>query len=779
MAESKPRMNTTGHGQPSHSGSDAPKSTLPLLLQRVRDASIQAAEGLLKAALDAADDSLFGFSEKADNAAESARYMDAMREMRVKRPSLEQAFRERLERDFVAFVRQTPTTAVVEKAPITFAADSLSLVEDQALEEDLAIAGMVSKANLRHNSALFALTQRLGAALGRSSIETDACPLAPASVGHALRDVAARIEADIGTKLVVLKLFDRHVATDLDQVYDVANKLLAEAGVLPNVRYTRPPRLPGSSAPVARATVAGGDPAATDPNRDAAPGTEIGDAGANGEADAGTNEVIAAFASLLATRREQITGAARPVVAGPRVSNSELIAALSRMQLSQPSLSAAATDAIALVERVEQVKQDLLGQLRATGIDNPDQRVAEADEDAIDLVSMLFQFVVQDRNLPAEIQAALSRLQIPYVRVAIKDKRLFAQSQHPARRLLDTLATACIGWSKDADRDARFLDRLNQLVERVIKEYTDDVRLFDELRAEFDEFVEQQQRHSTTAEQRAAEAIKGREKLSFARRTVTQLVNERLARHQLPPLAREVVVNPWSNYLVLMHLRHGPESSEWKSAVSFVDAAAWCSQPKRNEAEYAKLNAVVPQMQAFLRRGLGVVGFGEQESQRLAHGFGAVLLSMHQREVTLEHADTIAAAEQSLNNAPPAPAAAPEAEPETADSALPEDDEIVQRVRNLKVGTWVEFSTESGTPERAKVSWISPLSARLLFVNRKGLKVAEFSVFALAGELRAGTAQILEVAPIFERALSSIMNRLKYEHLLAGGGKSDSAQQSA
>jgi hypothetical protein len=103
----------------------------------------------------------------------------------------------------------------------------------------------------------------------------------------------------------------------------------------------------------------------------------------------------------------------------------------------------------------------------------------------------------------------------------------------------------------------------------------------------------------------------------------------------------------------------------------------------------------------------------------------------------------------------------------------------VQRVRNLKVGTWVEFSTESGTPERAKVSWISPLSARLLFVNRKGLKVAEFSVFALAGELRAGTAQILEVAPIFERALSSIMNRLKYEHLLAGGGKSDSAQQSA
>jgi hypothetical protein len=37
-------------------------------------------------------------------------------------------------------------------------------------------------------------------------------------------------------------------------------------------------------------------------------------------------------------------------------------------------------------------------------------------------------------------------------------------------------------------------------------------------------------------------------------------------------------------------------------------------------------------------------------------------------------------------------------------------------------------------------------------------------------------AQILEVAPIFERALNSIMSRLKYEHLLAGGASSSPTQ---
>jgi len=136
---------------------------------------------------------------------------------------------------------------------------------------------------------------------------------------------------------------------------------------------------------------------------------------------------------------------------------------------------------------------------------------------------------------------------------------------------------------------------------------------------------------------------------------------------------------------------------------------------------------------------------------------------------------TIAAAERSLGSPTRTPAigatADIEIEAEHTDSNLDDDDEYLLRVRSLKIGTWIEFTDAAGHPERAKISWISALSARLLFVNRKGLKVAEMSVFALAKELRAGTAQVLEVAPIFERALTSIMNKLKYEHLLSTGGK--------
>ena len=759
---------------PVSSGPAGPAPVRPnaALLQQVRETGLASSLALFKRALEAADDALFGFSEKSESAAERGQYMDAMRSMRLGRPAIEQTFRDQLANRFQQFIRDRGQAKAAGAESIE--SDALSLVEENDLEEDLAVNGMTARGVVRHHSPLYALHQRLAAVVGAKEIDVEANPIGPPAICQALREVVRHIEADITVKLVIFKIFDRHVVIDLDQVYEDTNKVLADAGVLPHIKFTRPPR-PAGEAPAAKsgaeAASEGGEQA------ESAAGTPReggGGAVAGTIADAaGADEVVAALASLLASRRQSAPDHALRMAAGPAVSNQVVIEALSRLQQQGLASPAGNETALSLVERVERVKQELIEQLRKSGIEKAEHRVASADEDAIDLVSMLFQFVVQDRNLPAEIQVVLSRLQIPYVRVAVKDKHLFAQRDNPARQLLDAMATASVGWSKDGDRDGRFLRMLEQTVQRVIAEYADDLGLFRELEHEFSAFLEKQKKQSEVAEQRANDAALGREKLTAARRAASEIVNTRVGRRELPPLAREVIINPWSSFLVLTHLRQGPESAEWKSAVNFVDAVVWASLPKTQEKDFARLRTLLPQMQAFLRHGLGMVGFGEQDAQRLVAGFGALFESMHQREVVLDHAETIAAAERSLETAAQSPAAgsATAVEPETVEAALPDDDEFLQRVRNLKVGTWVEFADGTANPERAKISWISPFSARLLFVNRKGLKVAERSVYILANEMRSGVAQILEVAPVFERALNSIMNRLKYEHLLAGGSR--------
>jgi hypothetical protein len=101
-----------------------------------------------------------------------------------------------------------------------------------------------------------------------------------------------------------------------------------------------------------------------------------------------------------------------------------------------------------------------------------------------------------------------------------------------------------------------------------------------------------------------------------------------------------------------------------------------------------------------------------------------------------------------------------------ADTASPEDnyaedDEFLKAAREIKVGTWLEFADEQGNRERAKLSWISPISAKYLFVNRRGLKVCDKTVFALATEMRRGTTIVLEEVPLFDRALDAIVARLR------------------
>jgi hypothetical protein len=90
-----------------------------------------------------------------------------------------------------------------------------------------------------------------------------------------------------------------------------------------------------------------------------------------------------------------------------------------------------------------------------------------------------------------------------------------------------------------------------------------------------------------------------------------------------------------------------------------------------------------------------------------------------------------------------------------------EDDEFLKAAREIKVGTWVEFADEEGNRERAKLSWISPISSKYLFVNRRGLKVCDKTVFALAAELRRGSTIVLEEVPLFDRALDAIVARLR------------------
>ena len=77
-------------------------------------------------------------------------------------------------------------------------------------------------------------------------------------------------------------------------------------------------------------------------------------------------------------------------------------------------------------------------------------------------------------------------------------------------------------------------------------------------------------------------------------------------------------------------------------------------------------------------------------------------------------------------------------------------------VKQLQIGSWLEFHKPDETLIRARLSWISPVTGTLLFTDNKGSKVADPTPLALAAELRAERVRVLENVPLFDRLLGQL-----------------------
>ncbi len=732
------------------------------LLVAVREMTLKATANLVAELLDNVDDTLFDLAEKAESNASQTEYFDGMRETRKMRPRIERLFGERVTRGFADFAAgRQPKGSDAQRA--FSASGELSLVDDRELEESLAVSSMVAKADGRLSSALMALNQRLSVLSGGRSTTNTNNPLGPGALTEAFREALGELtEVNIRVRLIILKMFERYVLKALDTLYHDVNVRLVQAGVLPQLRHPNVVRRHASAGPAARAAgdaleaaIGGAADYLADP------------------ADELHSELMQRLTSLLASRRQHVYGDGGLSAAGgsglASLTPAELLGALTLLQGESRPLPAmpAATDTTAAIDMVQRLKDELMLQIqRLSG--QAKAHVSGSDEDTIDLVGMLFEYILQDHTIPAPMRVLLARLQIPYLKVAILDRRMFAHATHPARKLLDQLADAAKGWSEESDRDHRLFAKVKSVVETLLQDFDDDIGVFERQLAEFTQFAEQNRKRAELAESRATEAARGRERLQDARRRAAQEILSRISGRNLPTLLRGVLTRPWANYLVLIVLRQGVESPEFRAAVHFVDDFVATIDPPRGDAERTQYKNALASIEKHLRAGLTTVAFQEPDIDRLL----AELWKFWRQQLG-EPAPAAPAEEPALDpaavlgvNADAQPAitdAAPDADDDldSDEMSVDVDADTLQAVRDLKIGSWVEFVDDTGTRERAKLSWISPISGKYLFVNRRGLKVADRTAVQLASELLSGRAMILEEVPLFDRALDAIVDRLR------------------
>ena len=629
--------------------------------------------------------------------------------------------------------------------------NGLKLVEFMDLEESLAISAAAEKAQALFHHQLYSLYKRLQSLDVLCDEQQEYNPYDPAVICNALKHALYQLELELETKIIVYKLFDKHVISQLAPVYENLNSLLIQHDILPQINYT--------GVKTKSANTAIKQPEKSKPRVNYAPDPDD----FNPETVAYSNDNFYHTLSLLLNHVHGLGTNATVQQLGVTggEADSQLFSYLNlNAQDIKPNSSAntaANPSPLPLSNLRHQLTQNQVSMSRN-------------DQDTLDIIEMLFNFVMEDKNLPAQFRALIGRLQIPILKIALVDKSFFNKKNHPARLLLNELAHAAIGWNPEVNQEKNdLLLIIEEIIDKIVQSNDGDITVFEQALDNLHGFLKKQIEYFHLIEQRTQQACVGNEKRELAQQLVEQILAEKTLNQNVPAIVQRILFKPWKSYLKLIYLRDGISTDQWSNAIYFIDELLASSITIKNEDSRLKTNTQLPKLLAQLRQGLESIYYAPEEIALLQSELEQYHVQcLDNYVVPVEKVTTASTNCESLSECEGQTMAvieeititAPNTEMEPLNTEPVIDDIFSTTAQSLKIGTWLGFIDSQGQTIRAKLAWKSKVSSRYIFINRKGVIAAEKSVYGLAMELRRGTVFILEEIPLLDRAMDAIISAL-------------------
>ncbi len=451
--------------------------------------------------------------------------------------------------------------------------------------------------------------------------------------------------------------------------------------------------------------------------------------------------------------RDSATHAASAVVGQQRpLSQREMMSVLSLLQATPSATLNAAIgdDGESLAQRL---KSEVLSSATRLGVDPASARLDPMDEDAIDLVGMLFDVMLDERELEGRSRELIGKLVVPFVKVAMLDRKMFVQKTHPARRLLNSLAEACEGNGGDSPAERVLMGKVEEIIERLVAEFNENLAIFLTLEEEFRDFLAQHRRRIEIAERRAAETQRGQEKLELARARALQELDKRVD-DGLPQAVQDFLRQPWLHHVTMSILRDGDEGTAMAESLALADGVL-------EEVAEARRHIIgKPWLQAWSRA-----------CRRCSPASACTVMPRWWRSAPCttpcrRWPRRARSWKKSLPELPqvslPQPPTTESAAVELgADPAVEDfDNADADRFRQMAIGTWLDFIDKDGKMQAGKLSWVSPISSRLLFVNRRGVRFCVASPEELAVMVRLGRLRTHVNDGAFDSAMQGVIDRL-------------------
>ena len=640
---------------------------------------------------------------------------------------------------------------------------SLSLIDVDEVERVLLIDRIAQRFSSRFDAQLEPLTQRLSVLFGRERQSIHDNPFQPAVLLRAFHGAWVQCELDPQATDDLMQSLDPGHWFDLGTLYDELNQTLVRAGVPAQrplrVRQSGYVPLQGaqSGSPSQSGELRGADGASTSAYAPLDSGAQA--AAASGWAGlAPAARTVAAHARQFLQRLGLISGGASVPGGGASADAQRL-----PEQAASPALMGylgtlqAGAGAQAAPTWSEGDSFDDYNVLRQMREHDEVRRAPDLDRGTVDALAEVFDFVFADQAIPMQMKVIIGRLQIPVLRAAMMDRDFFLSDQHPARRLVDTLASASVAWTPEKGETDPLYVRIEHTVQRVLTEFEDDLNLFAELLREFTEFLfetEQQAQARVEPVARLEHSVEAREQ---AQSRADELIAARLAAlsvsQTITPFLLPFLTVQWRD--VLAHaLLDAPDAADaGQRELAVLDQLVWSTQPKTTGDDRKSLVAVLPEMVRQLNLGLDQIDWNGKPRAV----FTRRLISVHTMAIRLTQAaplDTGSAAleieqgQEAMNQLDARRAARQQ---------LVSEDAFDTQAQALARGMWFEVEVEGSRQVRCRLSWVSPMRTRLLFTNREGVDAFVRSEREVAAMLRMGRMRVLDQDAIVGRALDKVL----------------------
>lgn len=647
---------------------------------------------------------------------------------------------------------------------------NLSLVDEQAFEETLGVSKSATRMQVNCVEELAALHQRVAALLHQTHASQEINPFAPKSLCESFLAACNTLDAEPKVRLILLQQFDAHIAPILPGIYQRINQFLVEKGVLPTIKV-------GMTQNRERQRNVNRIP--------------VGGTGSSGTFAAGSGEsadnvdVFALLQQLLGDQMQ--SGGGGGAWNGTSVGVSNAGQAGIGQGSGSHQINAAQIAALTLLQRGQQVSEHLLTsfnpELIQAGSTNVLRDIRDAglvqvenhtDSFTIDIVAMLFDYIFDDDNIPSALKALIGRLQIPILKVAMLDRQFFSKKSHPARRLLDEIANASVGWTDAGAYNLALYGKIDEVVQSVLNDFGEDAAIFETLLNDLQIFLATHENEAQTAIDDTAQIIETAERAQLAQVVVKDEINRVLADQVLPDSIVEFVQTIWQQVLQHIYTHEGEHNPTWLSSLKTMHDLVWSVMPKLNTEDRLALVAMLPELLKQLRDGMNLIQIDPPRREAIFSGLVAC------------HAVAVKAGLQTKNISPDIESDmrtaitaqqsdGMEAMPETTSidaitehfdfPADPvntlEEDEFTEQARALKKGMWLEFINTDGSKRSARLSWVSSLRGIYLFTNNQGLEAITITLVRLAARLRDGEATIIKTTSLTERAVERLISKLQ------------------